>query len=133
MEKDFDEWNKFKKRLDAKEHYPTFKEREIWWCDIGVNIGHEIDGAKNDFARPVLILRRYNKYVVWALPLTRTKKELPFYHAIKTKRLIDSCISLSQGRLISSKRLRTHVVKIPVSEFREIQDEVSSLIYGGKK
>lgn len=135
MKKDHDKWNKLKKCLDAREHYPTFKEREIWWCDLGINIGYEMDGSESesDFARPVLILRRYNKYTAWMLPLTRTKKDLPFYHIIKAKDLADSCISLSQGRLISSKRLRTYIVKIPISEFQEIQDEVSSLIYGGKK
>ena len=44
MEKDFDNWNTRKKDLHAKKRYPTFKEREVWWCYVGTNIGHEIDG-----------------------------------------------------------------------------------------
>ena len=47
--KNFDKWNELKKKLHisekAKDFY--FREREIWWCSLGVNIGFEQDG-KND-------------------------------------------------------------------------------------
>ncbi|MCU7866452.1 MAG: type II toxin-antitoxin system PemK/MazF family toxin [Candidatus Thiodiazotropha sp. (ex Lucinoma borealis)] len=133
MEKDFDKWNTRKKQLHAKERYPSFKEREVWWCHVGTNIGHEIDGTGTDFVRPVLVLRRFNMYVALVLPLTRTKKGQPFYHILRTKRLAESRVVLSQIRLLSSKRLRSLIARVSPSEFREIQDEVSGLIYDGKK
>ena len=131
MKKDFDRWNREKKHLDAKKHNATFKEREIWWCDLGLNIGHEMDGSGNDFGRPVLILRRYNEYAAWVL--TRTEKGLPFYHILKTKKVCGSRVSLTQGKLISSKRLRNRIVKINDVEFREIQEELTSIICRGRK
>jgi len=63
MEKSFDEWNTCKKALQKKGLYPTFKEREVWWCYLGANIGHEIDGSDSEFVRPALVLRRFNQYV----------------------------------------------------------------------
>ena len=30
MQKDFDNWNNLKKKLDQREKFPSFKEREIW-------------------------------------------------------------------------------------------------------
>lgn len=39
MKKDFDSWNDIKKNLDGKAKDMLFKEREVWWCNLGLNIG----------------------------------------------------------------------------------------------
>ena len=31
-------------QLQAQHQTPTFQEREIWWCSVCVNVGHEMDG-----------------------------------------------------------------------------------------
>src|SRR5437667_236634 len=62
MHKDFDRWNKTKKKLNAEVEPLYFREGEIWWVHLGVNIGYEIDGKRENFARPVIVLRKYNKY-----------------------------------------------------------------------
>jgi hypothetical protein len=49
MQKDFPGWHRHKEQLHAQHQTPTFQEREIWWCSVGVNIGHEMDG-KNQFS-----------------------------------------------------------------------------------
>ena len=41
MEKDFDAWNFKKKELDKNKRDLLFKEGEIWWCSLGLNIGEE--------------------------------------------------------------------------------------------
>lgn len=41
MEKDFQGWHQVKEKLDLLKNPPTFQEREIWWCSIGMNIGYE--------------------------------------------------------------------------------------------
>lgn len=47
-QKDFDSWNQKKKIVNNKEHLsPLFKERDIWWLSIGINVGFEEDGKKN--------------------------------------------------------------------------------------
>ena len=40
-------------------------------CHLGANVGFEQDGIGEDFLRPVLILRKFNVYMFWALPLTK--------------------------------------------------------------
>jgi hypothetical protein len=56
MQKDFPGWHRQKERLHAQHHTPTFQEREIWWCSVGVNVGHEMDGKNQFYNRPVLMV-----------------------------------------------------------------------------
>ncbi len=44
MQKDFNNWNSLKQELDKNEKVLFFKEREVWWCSIGLNLGHEENG-----------------------------------------------------------------------------------------
>jgi mRNA interferase MazF len=62
MQKDFDRWNKLKKTTDGKDEAARlfFREGEVWWVHLGVNIGYETDGKRADFARPVVVLKKYN-------------------------------------------------------------------------
>ncbi len=60
MKKDFGNWHNKKDKLENIEKRPFFKEREIWFCYLGLNIGDEEDGkrlgykigeiSKNDFS-----------------------------------------------------------------------------------
>jgi hypothetical protein len=52
MEKDFDRWNKTKKKLNADIEPLCFREGAIWWVHLGVNIGYEIDGKKRTLLAP---------------------------------------------------------------------------------
>jgi mRNA interferase MazF len=56
MEKNFNEWNFLKQNLDKKEKTIFFKERDIWWCSLGLNIGHEENGKNTYFTRPILVI-----------------------------------------------------------------------------
>ncbi len=42
MQKDFDSWNKIKNVLDTKEQKFFFKEGEIWWMSVGLNVAKEV-------------------------------------------------------------------------------------------
>ena len=62
MAKDFDKWNKRKKEIHNRKDIPEFyHQREIWWCVMGTNVGVEADGKGNDYGRPVLVLKGFNK------------------------------------------------------------------------
>lgn len=76
--KDFGNWNIRKKDLDRRTSRPPFfKEKEVWWLSIGVNIGYEEDGKGRNFARPVLILRKFNNQLFLGIPLsTKTKANI---------------------------------------------------------
>ncbi len=66
MQKDFDSWSKYKKKINSTsdDNIAYFYERELWWCALGINIGFEQDGKNKHHERPVLILRKFNRYFV---------------------------------------------------------------------
>ena len=56
-------WTRLKIRIhfqDIQER-PYFKEREIWWVNLGVNVGFEQDGKGDNFERPILILKKFGE------------------------------------------------------------------------
>ncbi len=64
----FIEWTKLKIRIQISEEEPVyFREKEIWWASLGVNIGYEQDGKNRNFERPVLVLKKFNKNILLAL------------------------------------------------------------------
>ena len=80
MEKDFIKWNVLKQKLDRSEKRLIFKERDVWWCSVGVNIGHEENGKDEFFARPVLVIKKFNRHLFYGIPLTTKVKENKYYH-----------------------------------------------------
>lgn len=58
MQKDFDNWNKEKKNINTRKELIFYRQREIWWCALGINIGFEQDGSDIEYRRPVLILTK---------------------------------------------------------------------------
>lgn len=127
MEKDFDKWNEKKKMIDTKELSGKvfFNEREIWWGSLGLNIGFEQDGKNDNFERPFLIIKKFNKNVVWVVPTTSVAKENKFHHKLKSG---NSVVILSQLRLVSTKRFIRLIETISENEFKEIVDKIKSLL-----
>ena len=98
-----------KKILNAREDIDTifFREKEVWWTALGVNIGFEQDGKGEEFRRPVLILKKFNKYVVLVVPLTtKIKKDNKYFMSCS---VVDDgtlrMVVISQVRLIDTRRL----------------------------
>ena len=122
-EKDFEGWHRHKKHIDAQENPPTFKEREIWWCSVGVNVGYEIDGKNEFFNRPVLVFRKFSKRLFWGIPLSSKIKSNPHYYNFKLNNK-DQSANLTHLRLYDSKRLTHHMGKLPTRQFKHIQEEI---------
>ena len=74
MKKDFKKWHEKKSAIHALPQRPFFHEREIWFCYVGANVGFEQDGSGSEFIRPVVVLRKFNNAVFWAVPLTKASK-----------------------------------------------------------
>jgi mRNA interferase MazF len=127
VSKDFDKWNELKKLIHKEKTSPFYKECEIWWCSLGINIGFEEDGKNKLFERPVLIFRKFNKEMFWGLPLTKTQREGKFYFSFELKKQISSVI-LSQLRIYSSKRLIRRMYRLNGEEFKKIEEKILLLI-----
>lgn len=127
MEKDFDFWNIKKKHINSLQAFPQFSEREIWWCVLGLNIGSEEDGKGEDILRPVLIYRKFNKQIFYALPITSKIKENIFHANINSGEIKGSVI-LSQMRLLDAKRLSHLAGKLTTKEFNEVKEKLKKLL-----
>ena len=128
MQKDFDSWNKEKKKLHLVgfEHL-RFHEREIWWCSLGINLGDEEDGKNQLFERPILVVKKFNDRLAWAIPMTTKLKSSKYYYVIHYKGKNFSLI-LSQLRLVSVKRFRRLIRKLPNNEFLSVPHSLATLI-----
>jgi mRNA interferase MazF len=121
-------WTKLKIRLHISPLRELFfHEREIWWASLGVNIGYEQDGKNETFERPILVVKKFNRHILWALPLTSKEKIGKYYYQIEYGGE-KSTIILSQLRLISSKRLIRKIRKLPSGEFKKIKDILKSFL-----
>jgi|SRR3989344_4132626 len=128
MLKNFDEWNKEKKNLEkTSSEILVFHEREIWWCSIGINLGDEQDGKNELFERPVLVLRKFNNKIAWALPMSTKKKEGVYYHSLEHEGKTFTVI-LSQLRLLSVKRFHRFIRKISPHQFNSIKDKMIAIL-----
>lgn len=125
--KDFKSWFKEKIQLEETPSLAEFREREIWWCSIGINLGDEQDGKNELFERPILIVKKFNSKIAWGLPLTSKKKIGPYYHELIHNEEISNVL-LSQLRLISVKRLRRFIRKISPHQFLLIQEKIVGIL-----
>ena len=125
---DFDSWNFVKKKISKQSVSNIyFKERDIWWCSLGANIGHEQSGTGNYFDRPVLVLKKFNPFICLVIPLTKGRKNNKYYFNLGK---IDKTISyaiLSQLRLIDVHRLRNKITTIDKEKFKEIENALMSV------
>ncbi len=134
MKKDFQKWHRQKSEIHNDKTRPFFHEREVWFCAIGENIGFEQDGSGDNFLRPVVILKKINNEVIWALPLTLTDKTGKYYFRISLTphdgKTDDrpSVVILSQLRLVDAKRLQYKMGTLKEEEFIKIKEALVALL-----
>ena len=115
--KDFETWNRQKKGLHQKQKRRFFKEREIFYASLGVNVGFEQDGKGESFLRPVVILKKFSRDVFLAVPLTKTEKTGKFYFEFQFLPSQKSVAILSQIRLLDARRLLHKIGRIREQDF----------------
>ena len=122
-EKEFDRWNQIKKKINNKiESLDPFpKEGMVWICVVGKNVGYEQNGVGMDFARPVLVVKKFNNKMYWVLPLSTKQKEYDFYYNFIDPFGMKGSIILAQLRLISVKRFIRDMYEIDTANFDAIR------------
>jgi mRNA-degrading endonuclease toxin of MazEF toxin-antitoxin module len=126
MLKNFDEWNKLKKKIDNSKNFLKFNEREVWFVNMGLNVGFEQDGKNKDYLRPVIIFRKFNKHLFWAMPLTKNIKNNKYYFNLKIRKNYNSAI-LSQIKSMDSKRLRYRIAIINEKDLFNLSKKLQEL------
>jgi mRNA interferase MazF len=120
MSKDFNRWNKRKRVLHASNFSQYVHEREVWWCALGINVGVEADGKHDNFERPVLVLRKFNRDAVLIVPLTSRAKPNPYKWSFQHDGEMFAAV-FSQMRLISTKRLLRKMYRMDRRIFEDIK------------
>lgn len=128
IKKDFQKWHGQKARVDTVEKRPFFHEREIWWCALGVNVGFEQDGGGDNFLRPVVVFRKFNNEIFWAIPLTHTQKKTKHYFQFAFGEGILSVAVLSQIRLVDARRLSHKLGDLSGIDFEELTKKFKALL-----
>lgn len=128
--KDFLNWFRLKVRLDVYMHKPPlFKDGEIWWCSIGENIGGEISGKGSYFRRPVLVIRKLDKFSFIGIPLTSQPKIGTWYYKLVIKDKENYAV-LSQMRNVDYRRMDKILCTITCTDLQSIRDNSANLIRG---
>lgn len=125
--KNFDKWNDVKKRINGKIKTPQIRQREIYWANIGENIGFEQNGKGEDFVRPVIVFKKFNNDFFMGVPLTSTSKSGKYYFEFEFLDDTKSYAILSQMRAFDSKRIKHKVGMIHHDDFEKLQEKIGKL------
>jgi mRNA interferase MazF len=77
--KHFDSWNKKKKDIDDKSKLIGLKERDIVFIHMGVNVGYEQDGKGDEFLRPVVVVKVFNRNLFFWSTINFQKERGKFF------------------------------------------------------
>jgi len=126
--KEYNKWNEVKKNIEKKEETIYFKEREIYWANIGENIGFEQGGKGDDFTRPLLIFKKFSKNMFFGIPLSTQRKDGSFFFEFTFKENKISTALLVQTKMYDVKRLDKKIGKISVEDFERLKIQFKELI-----
>jgi len=126
--KNFDDWNIVKQRTEQKLHIVNFKEREIFWANIGENIGFEQSGKGDDFMRPLLIFRKYSNKLFCGIPLSTTLREGTFFYSFEFLENKKSSALLVQAKTFDAKRLDRKIGMINKKDFEILELKMKNLM-----
>ena len=113
----------------SKEKKPrSFQEMDIFNVRIGKNVGFEQNGVGNQYVRPVLILKKFNKHFFFAIPLSTTTKKSPYNFEFEFMEEKQSVALLSQLRNMDAKRLLNKIGKIKKDDFQELKRQLIEIM-----
>jgi mRNA interferase MazF len=130
MKKDYKKWHDKKGVLNERKDVDAifFREKEIWWVALGANIGFEQDGKGEEFRRPILILKKFNKFVVLAVPLTTKIKKNKYYIPCDLGDGTSRMAIISQIRLIDTKRFIDKLGFLKEESFSKIKNAIKAML-----
>ncbi len=127
MEKDFDKWNNVKKGLENNQGKFFFKEGEIWWMSVGLNIANESCGKGDIFRRPVLVLRKLSGNSFVGLPLSSKEKIGSWFAEVSISNQ-KRCVLLYQIRMFSTNRFESRMATLDDNDFKNVKEKLGQLL-----
>ncbi len=123
----FDNWSFVKQKLDAKDKSMFFNERDILFISIGQNVGYEQYGKGEEFLRPVVVIKKFNRELFLGIPLSTKIKKGYFFHQISFKNRINTALLL-QVRTFDAKRIKYRLATLGTKEFKKLTEKFKQTI-----
>ncbi|MDO9206698.1 MAG: type II toxin-antitoxin system PemK/MazF family toxin [Sulfuricurvum sp.] len=128
----FDDWNIVKKVTDQNTRTIGIKPREIFWAKIGENVGYEQNGKGENFARPVIIVKKLTHELFLGIPLSNTiRPDSDYFHAFEyhntANGLVTNSALILQTKVFSIKRLMNKTGIVDKDNFDLILEKGKSL------
>jgi mRNA interferase MazF len=129
-QREFDIWNELKKKIHLIESEPTYfpQEGEVWMSSLGKNIGYEQNGSGDNFARPVLVVKKFNNRMFWCVPLSTKQKRFDFYYNFTDPNGQKVSAILAQLKLVSVKRLKRKLYEIAPDLLAEMKEKLRDFL-----
>jgi mRNA interferase MazF len=129
MQKEFTQWNTQKIMLNDSIGKALFHEREVWWCQLGVNVGYEQDGNSDLFSRPVVIIKKFNLDACLVVPLTTKQKTGKYYFSIGKVAEREATAVLSQIRFVDRRRLVVKIQMLQEGTFLSLVNTIMTVCF----
>ena len=126
--KKYDDWNRVKKKINEKETLITYKERDIFWANIGENIGFEQNGKGSDFMRPILVFRKFTNKMFLGVPLSTQLRDGSFFFQFQFLEDKRSTALLVQAKMFDVKRLDRRIGMINKDDFANMEVKMKKLM-----
>jgi mRNA interferase MazF len=127
--KDYLKWMPIKADINNSAVRPRYNAGDVVWVSIGENVGFEQDGKGRLFARPVLIVKGFNKELFWGVPLTSNASKTGKYYVSFTVKGKTSVAILSQLRAFDASRISgSRIGVVNKSVLRDIQHKLANLL-----
>ena len=127
MVKDFDRWNDKKKTLETTKKNFLFKQGEVWWCSIGVNVAEESCGKGDFFGRPVLILKKLSNKSYIGIPLSTKRKTGSWFTEVQVQERLSTAL-LYQVRMFSANRFQRRLTTLDKADFARVKEKLEILL-----
>ncbi len=122
----YDRWNRLKQNIE-KRNQIQFNEREILFLSMGQNIGFEQYGKGEEFLRPVVVVKKFNKHLFLGIPLSSKIKNGFFFHTIHFKNRENSALLL-QSKAFDSKRIKYKLATLSQGEFKKLVERYCEVV-----
>ena len=111
-----------KKQLDNITHNDElyFREGDMWWCALGVNIGTESLGKGAEFRRPVYVLKKFSTDSCICIALTSKEKTGTWFVDISLQGERRYAL-MHQIRMIHKKRFQRKISELDEQNARPIK------------
>ncbi len=120
----FDDWNHKKKQLHGSHPKILFKEGQIWWCSLGVNVGEEVLGKGPLYRRPVIVIRKITHSPCVVIPTTTQEKRAGSWYFPFEVNNLKRWAMVYQIRFISSRRLSNRESTLSDPDFQALKKAV---------